>query len=65
MIDGETIDGVTETDGVDAWSGPIGPFPEGALAMHDDRDGTGPQQNFKIVDWRDVRAAMKLRPARD
>lgn len=60
VVDGDTIDGVTETDGVDAWSGPIGPFPEGALAMHDDRDGTGPQQNFKMVDWRDVRAALKL-----
>ncbi|UZK70918.1 phytase [Sphingomonas sp. S1-29] len=60
VIDGVTIDGVTETDGVDAWSGPIGPFAEGALAMHDDRDGNGPQQNFKIVDWRDVRAALNL-----
>lgn len=58
--DGDAIDRVTDTDGVDAWSGPIGRFPEGAVAMHDDKDGAGPQQNFKIVDWRDIRAALKL-----
>ncbi|GAA0731459.1 phytase [Sphingomonas japonica] len=60
--DSAAIDRVTATDGVDAFSGPIGPFPEGAVAMHDDRDGAGPQQNFKIVDWRDIRAALKLPP---
>lgn len=58
-VEGGTIDNVTATDGVDAWSGPIGQFPEGAVAMHDDSDGDG-QQNYKIVDWRDIRKALSL-----
>lgn len=58
-VEGGAIDNVTATDGLDAWSGPIGPFPEGVIAMHDDDDGNG-QQNFKIVDWRDVRRALSL-----
>ncbi|MEZ6031369.1 MAG: phytase [Hyphomonadaceae bacterium] len=61
IVDGETIDGVTATDGVDAWSGPIGQFPEGVLGFHDDQDAPlAGQQNYKMVDWRDVRAALGL-----
>lgn len=60
-VHGGNIDEVTATDGLDAWSGPIGQFPEGALAMHDDSDGAG-QQNFKIVDWREVRRHLTLAP---
>src|SRR5690606_13278617 len=58
-VEGGEIDSVTATDGLDAWSGPIGQFPEGAIAMHDDDRGNG-QQNYKIVDWRDVRRALSL-----
>lgn len=58
-IEGGEIDAVTSTDGLDAWSGPIGPFAEGAIAVHDDDDGAG-QQNFKIVDWGAVREALSL-----
>src|SRR3546814_4830684 len=58
-VEGGAIDPVTGTDGLSAWSGPIGPFPEGALAMHDTDDGAG-QQNFKLVDWRQVRRALGL-----
>lgn len=61
IVDGEAIDGVTHTDGLDAWSGPIGPWPEGAIAFHDDTDSPHPgQQNYKIVDWRDVKRALGL-----
>jgi len=61
IVDGETIDGVTATDGLDAWSGPIGQFPEGAVAFHDDEDAPAPgQQNYKVVDWRDIRTALNL-----
>ncbi len=61
VIASETIDAATETDGVDAWSGPIGDFPEGLLAMHDTDDAPNRgQQNFKMVDWRDVRAGLGL-----
>ena len=53
------IDAVTATDGVTAWSGPIGAYPNGLLAMHDDQDDSGPgQQNYKMVDWREVRRAL-------
>ena len=55
------IDEVTHTDGLDAWSGPIGVYPEGLLAIHDDFDTPGTtQQNYKLVDWRDVRIALNL-----
>ena len=43
-VEGGAIDNVTVTDGIDAWSGPIGPYPEGAIAMHDTDDGDGRQQ---------------------
>jgi 3-phytase len=58
---GEDIDGVTGTDGVAAWSGPIGPFPNGAIAVHDDIDTPHRgQQNYKLIDWRDVKKALGL-----
>lgn len=61
IVDGGKIDGVTATDGVDAWSGPIGQFPEGVLGFHDDQDAPlAGQQNYKMVDWRDVRKALNL-----
>lgn len=59
--DGKAIDGVTATDGLDAWSGPIGQFPEGVMGFHDDQDVPLPgQQNYKMVDWRDIRKALNL-----
>ncbi len=61
IVDGPEIDGVTQTDGLSAFSGPIGPFPEGAIAFHDHEDVPNPgQQNFKIVDWRVIREALGL-----
>lgn len=61
IVDGQSIDGVTQTDGLDAWSGPIGPFPQGAVAFHDDEDAPNRgQQNYKIVDWRDIKTALGL-----
>lgn len=72
-VAGGSIDPVTQTDGLDAWSGPIGPFPEGAIAMHDHCDGEGTenpppevcdsddkQQNVKLVDWRAVKRALGI-----
>ena len=72
-IGGGAIDPVTQTDGLDAWSGPIGAYPEGAIAVHDHCDGEGAadpaaavcdsdgkQQNYKLVDWRAVKAALGL-----
>jgi 3-phytase len=51
------VDGVSGTDGVDAWSGPIGPYTRGLVAMQDN-DNPGAAQNFKLVGWAEVRAAL-------
>lgn len=72
-VTGGPIDPVTEADGVSAWSGPIAGFPTGAIVMHDTCDGEGPndppaatcdsdnrQQNYKLVDWRDVKRALGI-----
>ncbi len=53
------VDGITGTDGLAAASGKVGPFPDGLVVIQDDvNDGGG--QNFKYVDWRDIRAALGL-----
>lgn len=56
------VDGVTGTDGVAAMGGAVGAFPEGLVVMQDDVDegATGAKQNFKLVDWRKVKAALGL-----
>lgn len=54
------IDGVTGTDGISARSGRVGErFPEGLVVVQDDVN-TGGTQNFKYIDWRDIRAALGL-----
>jgi 3-phytase len=61
------VDGITGTDGVAALGGQVGAFPRGLIVAQDDVDtegeaasGTRSRQNFKLVDWRDVRAALGL-----
>lgn len=55
---GARTDAVTGTDGVDALGGAVGPFPEGVVVVQDDvNDGA---QNFKYIDWRDIRTALGL-----
>jgi 3-phytase len=66
IVASDTVDEVTETDGLDAWSGPIAEFPEGVVVFHDDTDGVKPanapkQQNYKFVDWRSIKAALGIR----
>ena len=53
------VDRVTGTDGLDALGGPVGGFPEGLVVVQDDVNDRG-TQNFKFLDWRDVRAALGL-----
>jgi 3-phytase len=64
VVAGKGIDAVTGTDGIDAAQGPIGAYPGGLVALQDDLDEapgvTGERQNFKIVDWREIRRALKL-----
>lgn len=60
VADGPTVDGVSGTDGIDALGGPVGPgFPEGVVVVQDDVNDRG-TQNFKYIDWRDIRAALGL-----
>lgn len=53
------VDEVSGTDGLDGFSGAIGRFAGGMLAIQDDVDSGG-TQNFKFVDWAQVRAALQL-----
>lgn len=59
VVRGGAIDGVTGTDGLAAWSGPIGPFPNGLVVVQDDVNDVG-NQNFKYIDWRDIKAALGI-----
>lgn len=60
------IDGVTGTDGVAAHAGPVGRYPAGVVVMQDDVDTTGEtagasgRQNFKVVDWAEVKRALGI-----
>lgn len=54
------VDGVSETDGIEVMLGDYGPeFPEG-LMVAQDGDNAPATQNFKIVDWREVKRALGL-----
>jgi 3-phytase len=64
---GNGIDPVTGTDGVAALGGVVGPYGEGLVVVQDDVDSDGEttsmaraRQNFKLVDWRAVKAALGL-----
>ena len=67
IVPGNGVDAVTGTDGLAALGGPVGAFPEGLIVVQDDADTdgetTGPRarQNFKLVDWRAVKAALGFR----
>ncbi len=54
------VDRVTGTDGLAALGGPVGAaFPEGLVVVQDDVNDVG-TQNFKYIDWRDIRTALGL-----
>ncbi len=55
----DAADAVTGTDGVAALGGAVGPYPQGLVVVQDDVNTGGPQ-NFKLVDWRAIRAALEL-----
>jgi 3-phytase len=56
------IDGTSETDGLDVTSAPLGAaFPSGVLVVQDGRNIAPRQrQNFKLVPWERVAAALGL-----
>ena len=53
IIDGNKIDGTTETDGIDVTSIKTSKFPNGFFIAQDD-DNDGLNQNFKLVDWNKI-----------
>jgi 3-phytase len=62
---GNSVDAVTGTDGVAALGGAVGPYAEGLVVAQDDvndgNDANKPQsQNFKLVGWREVKAALGI-----
>lgn len=59
---GTGIDGVSETDGLDVISLPLGEgFEHGAMVAQDGRNVLPSEnQNFKYVSWSDIAAALKL-----
>ncbi|HEY5558963.1 MAG TPA: phytase [Steroidobacteraceae bacterium] len=56
------IDGVSETDGLAITSRPLGArYPHGLLVVQDGSNlPAGQNQNFKLVSWRDVAAALGI-----
>jgi 3-phytase len=59
IVTGPT-DPVSETDGLDVTTMPLGDaFPQGLMVVQDDRN-EGFNRNFKFVSWADVMTAMKL-----
>jgi len=56
------FDGVSETDGLDVVSAPLGArFPDGLLVVQDGRNlSPRERQNFKYVSWREIAEALGL-----
>lgn len=53
------VDGVTETDGLDVTGAALPGHPQGLLVMMDDQN-EGFSTNFKLIDWAEVAAGLKL-----
>ncbi|MCA8899718.1 MAG: phytase [Hyphomonas sp.] len=55
------IDGVTHTDGLDVSSATLPGLPRGVMIVQDDANPISEfEQNFKIVSWADIEAALEL-----
>lgn len=61
VVGSSSVDRVTHTDGIDVANANLGPvFPKGLLVAQDDMNDEG-NQNFKLVSWRSIAAAMRFR----
>jgi 3-phytase len=62
VVEANGVDAVTGTDGVAAIGGPAGAFASGLVVVQDDVDqgSQGERQNFKLVDWAEVKKALGL-----
>ncbi|MCE7797594.1 phytase [Sphingobium sufflavum] len=59
-IDGGAIDGTYETDGIELALGDFGPDYPAGLFVAQDGDNLPQAQNFKLVSWADIKAALTL-----
>ncbi|MEL6857973.1 MAG: phytase [Pseudomonadota bacterium] len=56
-----SIDAVSHTDGLDVVSAALPGYPNGLLVVQDDGNpSSGVDQNFKLVDWSAINAALNL-----
>jgi len=60
-INGGPIDGTSETDGIEMAVGNFGPGFEQGLFIAQDGDNGGGTQNFKLVSWASIKAALGVR----
>jgi 3-phytase len=58
----DIVDGVQETDGIELMLGDFGPQFPGGLFVAQDGDNLPSTQNFKLVSWADIKAALGLTP---
>ncbi len=61
IVDGESIDGTSGTDGIDVTNFPLGSAFPGGLFIAQDGTNPGANQNFKAVPWEAI--AEKFEPA--
>lgn len=59
-ISGGVLDGTSETDGIEAAVGDFGPGFEQGMFIAQDGDNGGGTQNFKLVSWAAILAALGL-----
>jgi hypothetical protein len=57
-VDGNGIDGTSDTDGIDVTRAALGEaFPKGLFVAHDGQNDVG-HQNFKLVPWQAIAGAF-------
>lgn len=58
------VDGVQDTDGIAVTGAALADYPEGILVVQDgfntNSNGSSANQNFKLIDWRDVAATFSI-----
>jgi 3-phytase len=59
-VDAGSLGGTSETDGIAVATGDFGPQFPGGIMVAQDGDNAPKAQNFKIVDWGKVKAALSL-----
>ena len=60
IVPGSTVDGTNDTDGIELVLGDFGPHYPGGLFVVQDGDNSPEAQNFKLLAWDDVKAALGL-----